>query len=174
MCGYIISYQGFWLEQDSKPISRSPKSKWSALDLESGLPRTWLGRSLGFLVGGLGATKCWKTSNQLLKDRYSMFFQGVTILMWTRLYYHNKWFPNKKTQKLWRTCFDEEETAHDQRPVFTLIGETLSIPLLSMKTWPLPGSHYLSLAETRHGSRFNIFSGVICWYNIVKRGGDQS
>ena len=95
MCGYIISYQGFWLEQDSKPISRSPKSKWSALDLESGLPRTWLGRSFGFLVGGLGATKCWKTSNQLLKDRYSMFFQGVTILMWTRLYYH-KWFPNKK------------------------------------------------------------------------------
>ncbi|CAL1151400.1 unnamed protein product [Cladocopium goreaui] len=56
----------------------------------------------------------------------------------------------------------EEETAHDQRPVLTLIGETLSIPLLSMKTWPLPGSHYLSLAETRHGSRFSIFSGVIC------------
>ena len=82
--------------------------------------------------------------------------------------------PTKKTQKLWRTCFDEEETAHDQRPVLTLIGETLSIPLLSMKTWPLPGSHYLSLAETRHGSRFSIFSGVICWYNIVKRGGDQS
>ena len=76
MCGYIISYQGFWLDQDSKPISRNPKSKWSALDLQSGLPRTWLGRSFGFLVGGPGSTKCWKTSNQLLKDRNSMFSKG--------------------------------------------------------------------------------------------------